>query len=273
MFYSKSQTCHHPARHSPGNRCYTGAESLCEDRRTAGGEAAGASPRAASAPFTVDTVRIRAMTVADLPIVRRIEEHAYNGHPPRTPFEREIRNGLAAYSVLQWGGTQRGGTQRGGTQRGGTQPPPQTLSAPGRAARLLRRAGSATDRDRPILGFLGLWFLGDQLHITTIATDPLVQGRRVASHLMLCAFDTAEESGLRTLALEVRASNERARAIYERFGLREVGRRRRYYSDNGEDAVIMVTESIETEAMQQRIARLREALQTARPPADEEHPG
>ena len=54
--------------------------------------------------------------------------------------------------------------------------------------------------------------------------------------------------------LEVRVSNEAARALYRRYGFWDVGERKKYYQDNGEDAVIMTTEGFETPAFQERLA-------------------
>ncbi|HEX9551363.1 MAG TPA: hypothetical protein VF971_09735, partial [Candidatus Limnocylindrales bacterium] len=62
-----------------------------------------------------------------------------------------------------------------------------------------------------------------------------------------------------------------ARRLYEKFGFRPVGLRPRYYSDNGEDALIMTTDQLRDPPMRERIARLREAIDAASaplPPAD-----
>jgi ribosomal-protein-alanine N-acetyltransferase len=64
--------------------------------------------------------------------------------------------------------------------------------------------------------------------------------------------------------LEVRLSNMPARRLYEKYGFRPVGIRPRYYSDNGEDALIMTTDSLASVPMQERLAALRTALE-ARP--------
>ena len=61
---------------------------------------------------------------------------------------------------------------------------------------------------------------------------------------MLGAFREARRHGAREITLEVRASNFAARALYRKYGFREVGLRKRYYIDNGEDAIIMTTPPI-----------------------------
>ena len=64
----------------------------------------------------------------------------------------------------------------------------------------------------------------------------------------------------RVVTLEVRLSNRAARALYGSFGFRPVGIRPRYYSDNGEDALIMTTEALDSPGMLDRVAALRAAL-------------
>ncbi|MGH2632849.1 MAG: ribosomal protein S18-alanine N-acetyltransferase, partial [Tepidiformaceae bacterium] len=65
--------------------------------------------------------------------------------------------------------------------------------------------------------------------------------------------------------LECRVSNAAARALYGDYGFYEVGLRKRYYADNGEDAVIMTTEALSSEAYSSRLARLEEKLQRILP--------
>ncbi|HTG42464.1 MAG TPA: hypothetical protein VK697_12715, partial [Methylomirabilota bacterium] len=72
----------------------------------------------------------------------------------------------------------------------------------------------------------------------------------------------------RQATLEVRLSNKAARHLYEKFGFRPVGVRPRYYSDDGEDALIMTTEPIAEPHFRERIARLRAALDAAPAPVD-----
>ena len=74
------------------------------------------------------------------------------------------------------------------------------------------------------------------------------------------------DRGAHEATLEVRLSNLPARRLYEKFGFRPVGLRPRYYSDNGEDALIMTTEPLADPAMRERIARLRAAVDAAPAP-------
>jgi len=115
-----------------------------------------------------------------------------------------------------------------------------------------------------IVGFGGLWVMVDEAHITTFAVDPRWRRRGVGEWMLLGLLDRAVERRAREATLEVRLSNMPARRLYEKYGFRPVGIRPRYYSDNGEDALIMTTDALGAPAMRERLARLRDALE-ARP--------
>ena len=96
-------------------------------------------------------------------------------------------------------------------------------------------------KENQIIGYIGLWFLGDQCQITTIATDRHFQGQGCASQLMEYALEKSEELHYQNVNLEVRVSNVKAIALYQKFGFKNVAVRKRYYS-NGEDAYLMIKE-------------------------------
>jgi [ribosomal protein S18]-alanine N-acetyltransferase len=115
-----------------------------------------------------------------------------------------------------------------------------------------------------VVGFGGLWVMVDEAHITTFAVDPRWRRRGVGEWMLHALLDQAIERDAREATLEVRLSNMPARRLYEKYGFRPVGIRPRYYSDNGEDALIMTTDALASTAMRDRLAGLRAALE-ARP--------
>jgi [ribosomal protein S18]-alanine N-acetyltransferase len=115
-----------------------------------------------------------------------------------------------------------------------------------------------------VVGFAGLWVMVDEAHVTTFAVHPWWRRRGVGERLLLALLDLAVGRRAREATLEVRLSNLPARKLYEKYGFRPVGIRPRYYSDNGEDALIMTTEALASPAMRMRIERLRGELE-ARP--------
>jgi ribosomal-protein-alanine N-acetyltransferase len=76
-------------------------------------------------------------------------------------------------------------------------------------------------------------------HIMNVAVDPDIRRQGVATALLEELIARVDHDGTAQLTLEVRPSNGSAIALYERFGFRSAGRRRRYYQDNGEDALVM----------------------------------
>jgi ribosomal-protein-alanine N-acetyltransferase len=98
-------------------------------------------------------------------------------------------------------------------------------------------AGSGRSRTERVVGYLICSRYADVWHLMNIAVDPALRRRGIASALLEQMLERAgpEES----YTLEVRPSNAVAIALYESFGFRSAGTRRRYYQDTGEDAVIM----------------------------------
>ena len=93
-----------------------------------------------------------------------------------------------------------------------------------------------------VVGYLCLWEIGDELHVTNIAVHPRLRRRGLARQLLGAILQDGKSRRLRSVTLEVRPTNDEARALYESFGFRVVGRRRGYYYDTGEDALIMETD-------------------------------
>jgi ribosomal-protein-alanine N-acetyltransferase len=107
-----------------------------------------------------------------------------------------------------------------------------------------------------IVGYGGMWMMVDEAHVTTFAVLPEWRRRGIGARLMLAMMDLATELEARVATLEVRLSNDAARQLYARFGFRPVGIRPRYYSDNGEDALIMTSAPLESADMRSRLAAL-----------------
>jgi len=188
-----------------------------------------------SVPTPPSRIVLREMTHTDIPAVKRIESAAYEDAWPARLFREELANGFAHYLVA---------VEQPSNQGGG-----RTMA--------VRRALLGRRRER-IVGFMGVWYMVDQLHLVTIAVDPAQQGRGIGRRLLLECMELAMEAELNEVVLEVRESNARARALYEAFGFRKAGELRDYYKDNHETAVVMLSGSLEHAAA--RIATLRQEL-------------
>lgn len=95
-----------------------------------------------------------------------------------------------------------------------------------------------------VVGYCGMWIIIDEAHITTIAVHPEFRRQKIASTLLKASIDLAKFKGAHSATLEVRASNEGAKTLYQKFGFEPAGIRKGYYSDNKEDAIIMWKEDV-----------------------------
>ena len=144
-------------------------------------------------------VVIRRMTLEDLPVVMHID-----GLSLPTPWsERNFR-----YELIE-------------------NPASQLLVA------------EASGKDAQVLGFIGFWMLVDEAHISTIAVHPDHRRRGIGELLLRGAMQMAIALGANLITLEVRQSNVGAINLYAKQGFQVVGRRREYYRDNHEDAILM----------------------------------
>lgn len=93
--------------------------------------------------------------------------------------------------------------------------------------------------DGEVVAFACAHIVADELMINDLAVDPSARRRGIGSGLLRHIMDGARIRGCRLATLEVRPSNAPARALYEAFGFEVVGRRRGYYADTGEDAILL----------------------------------
>ena len=93
--------------------------------------------------------------------------------------------------------------------------------------------------DGKIIAYAGAWVSFNQAEVMSVAVDPSFRGQGVGTILFGELIKAVKARGATAITLEVRPSNEAAIKLYKNFGLRSVGRRKGYYLDNGEDALIM----------------------------------
>jgi ribosomal-protein-alanine N-acetyltransferase len=88
-------------------------------------------------------------------------------------------------------------------------------------------------------GYVCFWLFEGEIQLVNIAVHPKARGRGLGNYLLTKMLEFAASRSIQAIWLEVRLSNRTARRLYEKFGFVEVGRRRKYYTDNNEDAVVM----------------------------------
>ncbi len=116
-----------------------------------------------------------------------------------------------------------------------------------------------------VVGFAGAWLMVDEAHVVTIAVRPDLRRAGYGRLLLHALILIARGEGMQAATLEVRVSNDAARALYRRYGFHEVGERKKYYQDNGEDAVIMTTEEFASAAYERRLDGLAGELEARWP--------
>jgi ribosomal-protein-alanine N-acetyltransferase len=117
--------------------------------------------------------------------------------------------------------------------------------------------------DGELVGYAGLWKVVHEAHVTTIGVRGQDQGKGYGKTLFAALIQRSYELGARWMTLEVRAGNLHAIHLYEWFGFKSIGRRRGYYTDNGEDAVIMWSDSIHAPAFKSRFIDIFSSIDVA----------
>jgi ribosomal-protein-alanine N-acetyltransferase len=192
--------------------------------------------------IATDRFTIRPMTEADIGQVSDIESQSFPTTWPRTAYRRELNNKLARYLVL-------------------VDRAHEPVTAPSQPRRFFfglgRRVDDAPSTSEFIVGYVGVWFMVDEAHIVAIAVRESYRGQKLGELLLAQAMQMALENGQHVVTLEVRRSNYIAQRLYEKYRFLKVGVRRRYYSDNHEDAIIMSTPPIQADSFREHLEYLR----------------
>ncbi|HEV7127668.1 MAG TPA: ribosomal protein S18-alanine N-acetyltransferase [Ktedonobacterales bacterium] len=205
--------------------------------------------------------------MADIPRITEIEKLAYEAPWPTSAYRKELQENRWAHYIVA----------RDLWLSAAAEPPVEQSEPPRRAFPLsLLPSRSASPLARPelasIVGFAGLWLMMDEAHITTIATHPDFRRRHVGELMLASLIDIAYTIRAQRVTLEVRVSNAVAQNLYRKYGFQDVGLRRRYYSDNHEDARLMSTTEIHSTDYRSHLLRLKAAL-AASLDAENSNPG
>jgi ribosomal-protein-alanine N-acetyltransferase len=103
----------------------------------------------------------------------------------------------------------------------------------------------ARDNGR-LVGYTGAWMVMDEMHITTIGVHPEYRRSGIGDRLFTALLQEAISRGVRRASLEVRESNQAAQSLYGKYGFVPIARRRGYYTDTGEDAIVMWVENLQS---------------------------
>ena len=169
------------------------------------------------------------MTKADILRCATVEREASPTLFPPTSFRSELDNRLARYLVADSirEGSQEKRQVETKAWRDQTEPAASTTCA-------------GEDGGRTV-GFIGTWYIADEAHVVNFGVLAQHRGRGIGELLLISAIELALERRSTAVTLAVRESNYIARNLYTKYGFTERRRRRAYYSDNREDAMIMTT--------------------------------
>ena len=95
------------------------------------------------------------------------------------------------------------------------------------------------EKDGEIIGYCGMWVLFEEAHITNIAIHPAFRGSGYGKLLLHASMRVAASFGAEMMTLEVRETNSVAQKMYDEMDFLQQGRRKRYYTDTGEDALLL----------------------------------
>ncbi|MFC1906102.1 ribosomal protein S18-alanine N-acetyltransferase [Chloroflexota bacterium] len=194
---------------------------------------------------------IRPMQLADIKQVKEIDQQAFPTLETSLSLKRELRNEIARYIVVYELGSDGKTIKTKKTKRSIFS---KTLSG------IAKFALGPTPTKQNVVGFAGIWFMAGEAHLITIAVREGYRGFSVGEYLLTAVIDTATEYKAKLVTLEVRGSNTTAQSLYEKYGFYASGKRKQYYSDTKEDAIIMTTEDINSEEFQTRFAQLKKGL-------------
>ena len=110
-----------------------------------------------------------------------------------------------------------------------------------------------------IVGFSGFWMMMEEAHIIAIGVRDGYRRLGIGEGLLIATIELAQILNANVVTLEVRASNEIAQELYKKYSFQVVGRRPRYYSSDGEDAIIMSTDNMTSMPFQASLQQLKKA--------------
>ena len=179
----------------------------------------------------------------DIPQVKEIDREAFNPGWAQTDFKNELKNPLAHYIVAADAETRTIEPAIEATPESN----PDNLLAKIKAF-FGYKTKTSPKISQHVYGFAGFWIMADEAHVTNIAVREKHRRQGIGELLLLSIIEIASKLEARLLTLEVRASNLPAQNLYLKYGFKEAGLRKNYYTNDREDALIMSTEDLSSAA-------------------------
>jgi ribosomal-protein-alanine N-acetyltransferase len=191
---------------------------------------------------------IRSMEYEDIPQVAQIDREAFPGEwvfRSQSAYKQDLDNPSVRYVVVC-------------KEKHVPESEGQAMQKPPWFKRLFSY-GRHLNTPENIVGFSGFWMMMHEAHIIAIGVRDGYRRLGIGEGLLIATIELAQILNAHAVTLEVRASNETAQELYRKYGFRVVGRRLKYYSSDGEDAIIMSTDNITSMPFQASFQQLKKA--------------
>jgi len=189
---------------------------------------------------------IRPMQYEDIPQVAQIDREAFPGEwgfRSQSAYKRDLDNSSIRYIVAC--------KKEDVSEAGG-----QAMQKLPWFKRLFSHEGHLNTSEN-IVGFSGFWMMMQEAHIIAIGVRDDYRRLGIGEGLLIATIELAQILNSNMVTLEVRTSNKIAQELYERYGFQVVGSRLRYYSSDGEDAIVMSTDNITAMPFQASFQQLK----------------
>jgi [ribosomal protein S18]-alanine N-acetyltransferase len=205
---------------------------------------------------------IERMRLEDIPQVQTVESQSFSSPWSAQAYEQDLRNNRLAHYLVLRELIDTASTSEPIAQRVAI---PSATQPASRLQRLLGKLHGPKEMPPPlvrppVIGFAGIWLMVDEAHLVTIAVAPGERGKGLGELLLVSMIDLSCILGATVMTLEVRVSNHVAQSLYRKYGFKNEGVRRRYYTDNGEDALIMTTDNLTSALYQAHYQELKRTL-------------
>ena len=189
---------------------------------------------------------IRPMKYEDIPQVAQIDREAFPGEwvfRSQSAYKQDLDNPSIRYVVVC-------------KERHVPESEGRAMSKPPWFKRLFSY-GRRLNTPENIVGFSGFWMMMKEAHIIAIGVRNGYRQLGIGEGLLIATIELAQIVDANVVTLEVRASNKVAQELYRKYGFQVVGRRLKYYSSDGEDAIIMTTDNITSMPFQASFQQLK----------------
>ena len=189
---------------------------------------------------------IRPMEYEDIPQVAQIDREAFPGEwvfRSQSAYKQDLANPSVRYIVAS-------------KKKDVSEPVGQAMPKPTWFKRLFSYGRHLTASE-DIVGFSGFWMMVGEAHIIAIGVRNGYRRLGIGESLLIATIELAQVLHAHVVTLEVRASNMIAQELYKKYGFQVTGRRFKYYSSDGEDAIIMSTDNITSLPFQASFQQLK----------------